>query len=147
MRRRRALAAVLALAALFAPAAHAQAQGHAHRGAADHRFDDAERWAQVFDDPARDAWQQPDAVIRALKLAPDAVVADIGAGTGYFAVRLARAVPKGRVIGVDVSHDMVRYLGERAKREGLANLSAQLGGADGPRLAAPVDLADRKSVV
>lgn len=37
----------------------------------------------MFDDPARDAWQKPHAVIQALKLAPDAVVADIGAGTGY----------------------------------------------------------------
>jgi cyclopropane fatty-acyl-phospholipid synthase-like methyltransferase len=140
-RRRAAPAFVLAVACLVAPAVHGQAQGHAHRGAADHRFDDAERWARVFDDPARDAWQQPDAVIHALKLAPDAAVADIGAGTGYFAVRLARAVPKGRVVGVDASADMVRYLGERAKREGLANLAAQLGGADDPRLAAPVDLA------
>ena len=41
------------------------------------RFDDAERWAKVFDDPARDAWQKPDEVIRALKLAPEAAVADI----------------------------------------------------------------------
>ena len=139
MRRRAAFAATLALAVLVVPAGHAQ--GHAHKGPADHRFDDAERWARVFDDPARDAWQQPDAVIRALKLAPDAAIADIGAGTGYFAVRLARAVPKGRVVGVDVSDDMVRYLGSRAKREGLANLTAQLGSADDPRLAAPVDLA------
>ena len=54
------------------------------------RFDDAERWAKVFDDPARDAWQKPDEVIRALRLPAEASVADLGAGTGYFAVRLAR---------------------------------------------------------
>jgi SAM-dependent methyltransferase len=141
MRRSAVLARALGIACLVALAGHAQAQGHAHRGPADHRFDDAERWARIFDDPARDAWQQPDAVIRALKLPPDAIVADIGAGTGYFAVRLARAVPAGRVVGVDASADMVRYLGERAKREGLANLVAQRGGADDPRLAAPVDVA------
>jgi len=69
-RRRAAPVFALAVACFVAPAVHGQAQGYAHRGAADHRFDDAERWARVFDDPARDAWQQPDAVIRALKLAP-----------------------------------------------------------------------------
>jgi SAM-dependent methyltransferase len=128
-------AAALALAALLAATASAQtAEHHAHR------FQNAEKWAKVFDDPARDEWQKPEEVIRALKLAPDAVIADIGAGTGYFAVRLARAVPKGRVIGVDAEPDMVRYLAERAQREGLANLAAQLSAANDPRLLAPIDL-------
>jgi len=107
---------------------------------AQHGFHDAERWATQFDDPARDAWQKPDAVIRALAPGPDAVIADIGAGTGYFSVRLARAVPQGKVIGVDIEPDMVRYLAQRAQREGLANLSAQLGAADDPRLPVKVDL-------
>jgi cyclopropane fatty-acyl-phospholipid synthase-like methyltransferase len=134
-------AAALGFAFAVASAALAQPHGHVHRGAPDHRFDDAERWARVFDDPARDAWQQPEAVIRALELAPDATVADIGAGTGYFAVRLARAVPGGRVVAVDTSPDMVRYLGGRAQREGLPNLIARLGAPDDPQLAEPVDLA------
>lgn len=106
-----------------------------------HRFDDAEKWARVFDDPARDAWQKPDDVIRALQLPPDAKVADIGAGTGYFAARLARAVPAGRVYAVDSAPDMVRYLGARAQREGLANLVAVQAAEGGPKLAEPVDLA------
>jgi SAM-dependent methyltransferase len=107
---------------------------------AQHAFHGAERWAAQLDDPARDAWQKPDEVIRALAPAPDAVIADIGAGTGYFSVRLARAVPRGKVIGVDIEPDMVRYLAQRAQRDGLANLSAQLGGPDDPRLARKVDL-------
>ncbi|MCX8113762.1 MAG: class I SAM-dependent methyltransferase [Burkholderiaceae bacterium] len=105
----------------------------------EHRFSGAERWARVFDDPARDRWQKPDEVIAALALAPDATVADIGAGTGYFAARLARAVPKGRVYAVDIEPDMVRYLGERAKREGLPNLRPVLGKPDDPQLPEPVD--------
>ncbi|MGH8621839.1 MAG: class I SAM-dependent methyltransferase, partial [Burkholderiales bacterium] len=103
-------------------------------------------WAPVFDDPARDTWQKPDEVIRALALPPDAVVADIGSGTGYFAVRLARAVPQGRVLGVDIEPDMVRYLNERARREGLSNLASYRGDADDPRLPAPVNLAILVSV-
>ncbi|MFN7751994.1 MAG: hypothetical protein ACK5TE_06970, partial [Pseudomonadota bacterium] len=51
-----------------------------------HHFPDADHWAKVFDDPKRDAWQRPHEVIQALALPPDAVVADIGAGTGYFAL-------------------------------------------------------------
>lgn len=105
-----------------------------------HHFKGAERWAQVFDDPARDAWQKPQEVIRELALAPNAVVADIGAGTGYFAVRLAETLPAGRVYAVDVESDMVRYLADRAKREKRDNLVAIAGTATNPRLPEKVDL-------
>jgi SAM-dependent methyltransferase len=115
--------------------------GPHHAGHHEHRFQDAERWARAFDDPARDAWQKPDDVIRALALAPDALVADIGSGTGYFAVRLARAVPRGHVYGADVEPDMVRYLAERGRREGLANLTSVEAAPHDPRLSRPVDLA------
>jgi SAM-dependent methyltransferase len=113
------------------------AREHGHDA---HRFRDAERWARVFEDPARDAWQQPEAVIRALGLAPDALVADIGSGTGYFAVRLARAVPRGHVYGVDIEPDMVRYLEARARREGLPSLTSYRALPDDPQLPRPVDL-------
>ena len=91
---------------------------HTHQ----HSFSGAESWAKVFDDPERDRWQKPHEVIMALKLAPHAKVADIGAGTGYFAARLAHMTPGGRVYAVDVEPDMVKHLAERAKREGLKNL-------------------------
>jgi len=106
----------------------------------EHTFSGAERWAHVFDDPARDAWQKPHEVIQALALKPDALVADIGSGTGYFAVRLANMVPSGRVYGVDVEPDMVKYLAERAKREKHANVVAVGGAPDDPRLPEKVDL-------
>ena len=83
-----------------------------------HDFADAKKWSARFDDPARDEWQLPDRVIAALELPADARVADLGAGTGYFAVRLARAVPSGRVWGVDLEPDMVRHLNQRAANEG-----------------------------
>ena len=114
----------------------AQGSHHTHQ----HRFDNAERWAKAFDDPARDAWQKPADVVRALGLAPDAAAADIGAGTGYFAVRLARALPKGKVYAVDLEQDMLRHLGERARKEGLANLVPVQGAPDTPNLPERVDL-------
>jgi cyclopropane fatty-acyl-phospholipid synthase-like methyltransferase len=105
-----------------------------------HSFGGAERWAKVFDDPERDAWQKPHDVIQALALKPDAVIADIGSGTGYFSVRFANMTPKGRVYGVDTEPDMVKYLAERAKREGLKNVTAVAGAPDDPRLPEKADL-------
>ena len=106
-----------------------------------HSFGDAEKWSHVFDDPERDAWQKPHEVIHALGLKGDAVVADIGAGTGYFAARLANMLKGGRVYAVDIEPDMVKHLAERAKREHLANMIAVTGAAVSPRLPAKVDLA------
>jgi len=129
--------AVLAVccAVLFAGTVLAQSP-HTHR----HSFGDAEKWAHVFDDPERDAWQKPHEVIRQLSLEPNARIADIGAGTGYFAARLANMVPEGRVYAVDIEPDMVRYLGERAKREKLQNLLPVAGTPDDPKLPQKVDL-------
>lgn len=110
---------------------------HTHQ----HSFTDVEKWARSFDDPRRDAWQKPHEVITALALAPDAVVADIGAGTGYFAVRLAHFVPRGRVYGADTEPRMVAYLGERAKKAGLGNLVAVAVKGDDAQLPEKVDLA------
>ncbi len=105
-----------------------------------HSFGDADKWSHVFDDPKRDAWQRPHEVIKALALEPDAVVADIGAGTGYFSARLANMLKKGRVYAVDIESDMVKHLGERAKREHLPNMIAVAGAPGDPRLPATVDL-------
>jgi ubiquinone/menaquinone biosynthesis C-methylase UbiE len=117
-----------------APPASEHAEHHEHHDGMPHRFEKADDWAKVFDDPSRDAWQQPDTVIATLELSPAMTVADVGAGTGYFTVRLARAVPQGHVIATDIEPDMVRYLTERAQREKLTNVDAVLAGATEPML-------------
>jgi SAM-dependent methyltransferase len=122
--------------ALAASGVAAQAP-HTH----EHQFGDADKWAEVFDDPKRDGWQKPHDVIKALALKPDAVVADIGAGTGYFAVRFARMLPKGKVYAADIEPDMVRHLVQRAKREQLPNMFAVQAAPDDARLPQKVDLA------
>ena len=132
---RNRLLVVAAAAALSAHPAAAQSP-HTHQ----HSFGDAEKWSHVFDDPERDAWQKPHAVLQALALKPDAVVADLGAGTGYFSARLANMFPKATVYAVDLEPDMVKYLGERAKREGLANLKPVQAAAGDARLPDKVDL-------
>ena len=120
---------------LGAGSAAAQAP-HTHQ----HDFKDAEKWSHVFDDPKRDAWQKPHQVIQALELAPGALVADVGAGTGYFSARLATMLPKGKVYAVDVEPDMVKHLAERARREGRKNLQAVQGAPDDAKLPEKVDL-------
>jgi SAM-dependent methyltransferase len=126
----------LSLFAAWRPEPAAAQSPHAHQ----HSFGGAEKWAQVFDDPKRDAWQKPHEVIQALALKPDAVIADIGSGTGYFSARFANMVPKGRVYGVDTEPDMVKYLAERAKREGLKNLTAIAGKPGDPCLPEKADV-------
>jgi SAM-dependent methyltransferase len=130
-----AMLVALSGAALTAVPAAAQSP-HTHG----HSFSGAQEWAKVFDDPKRDAWQKPHEVIQALALKPDAVVADIGSGTGYFAVRVAHMVPKGKVYGLDTEPDMVKYLAERAKREGLRNLISGKAEPGDPRLPEKADL-------
>ncbi|HWS68802.1 MAG TPA: class I SAM-dependent methyltransferase [Steroidobacteraceae bacterium] len=107
----------------------------------EHSFSGAEHWAKVFDDPARDSWQRPHEVIQALALAADSVVADIGAGTGYFTVRIAHMTPAGRVYAVDIEPDMIQHLAVRARRENLQNVTPLLAEPSDPMLPAPVDLA------
>jgi cyclopropane fatty-acyl-phospholipid synthase-like methyltransferase len=104
-----------------------------------HKFDDPARYAKSFDDPARDQWQMPDRVIAALALKPGMSVADIGAGTGYFASRLAR-VPGATVFAVDIEPKMVEYLKGRAAKEKLTNVTPVQAAAESPNLPSPVDV-------
>jgi len=125
--------------------AHAHGHGpghgdaHAHHGG-HHRFDDAAKWTKVFDDPARDAWQKPEVVVASLALRPTDVIADVGAGTGYFSVRFAKGVPQGKVLAEDVEQSLVTFLTERAAKEGLGNLQPVLGAFEDPKLPEPVDV-------
>jgi len=105
-----------------------------------HSFEDAEKWAKAFDDPARDAWQKPDDVLNALHLQRSDRVADLGAGTGYFSVRIAKLVPDGKLFAVDIEPDMLRHLRQRAHHDNLTVLLPVLASAESANLPEPVDL-------
>jgi predicted methyltransferase len=78
--------------------------------------------------PDRDEWQQPDRVMDALLIADRSIVADLGAGGGWFTVRLARRVgPSGLVYAEDVQPQMIASIKRRIEREELQNVKAQLG--------------------
>ena len=109
---------VSALAVIAGGAAVAQQHQPAKPDHMTHKFDDPARFAKSFDDPARDAWQMPSRVIESLALKPGMKVADIGAGTGYFSMRLAKTCPAGiAVFAVDVEPAMIDHLKKRAVTE------------------------------
>lgn len=100
-----------------------------------HRFEHAEQWSKELDEPSRDAWQKPAAVVAAMKIEPGMLIADIGAGTGYFESWLSRAVgPEGTVLALDIEPDMVRHLRERGEREHWQNVKPSVVAIDDPGL-------------
>jgi ubiquinone/menaquinone biosynthesis C-methylase UbiE len=97
---------------------------------------DSKAYIARLEDPMRDAYQKPEEVVKALKIEEGEVIADIGTGSGYFAVRLARPVgEKGRVYAVDVSPDMVVHLNRRVRDLNLKNVVTILSAPDDPLLA------------
>jgi SAM-dependent methyltransferase len=111
------------------------AQAEDDRATATHRFDDVTYWRKVFDDPKRDAWQKPAELVAALQVPVGATVIDLGAGTGYLASHLSRAVgPNGSVLAVEVEPNLVEFIRQRAEREGWANVTPTLASLDNPRL-------------
>ena len=97
---------------------------------------DPKAYIAMLDDPKRDAYQKPHEVITALKLRDGEVLADIGAGSGYFTFRLAHHVgDAGRVYAVDVSPEMVVHLNRRVRDLKLKNVVSILAAPDDPLLA------------
>jgi len=99
--------------------------------------------ADWLDRPERASEEQPDKALDALKLTKGMVVADIGAGTGYMTLRMARRVgPAGKVYAVDVQPEMIRRLRANARNAGLENIETILGSDGDPKLpAGKLDLA------
>jgi ubiquinone/menaquinone biosynthesis C-methylase UbiE len=112
----------------------------------EHDFSDVAKYAKAFEGPKRDAWQKPDDVVSLLQLWPGNVVADVGAGTGYFEPYLAKAVgAAGRVLALDAEPHMVAYLKQRAKKEGHGNVTVQKVSPADPGL--PDNSVDRVLIV
>lgn len=89
----------------------------------------------LLEGPDRDAWQQPSQIMDSLGIADGSVVADVGAGGGWFTVRLARRVgPRGLVYAQDVQRQMIEAIDRRVQREGLRNVRLVLGRDDDTRL-------------
>jgi ubiquinone/menaquinone biosynthesis C-methylase UbiE len=91
----------------------------------------------LLEAPDRDLWQRPDQIMDAMGIADASVVADIGAGSGWFTIRLARRVgPQGVVYAEDVQSEMINAITRRVQKEGLTNVRAVRGQNSDPRLPA-----------
>jgi ubiquinone/menaquinone biosynthesis C-methylase UbiE len=98
--------------------------------------------ADWLERPDRVTEEEPQKMVGALKLKSTDVVADIGAGTGYISQLLARQVPDGKVLAVDVQPEMVELLKQRIKKSKIANIQPRLGTEKSPELPpASIDLA------
>jgi SAM-dependent methyltransferase len=96
----------------------------------------------LLEGPDREDWQKPDLIMDALRIAEGSIVADLGAGGGWFSVRLARRVgPRGRVYAEDIQPQMIDAIKGRVERENLSNVVTVMGTADDPRLPPGVDAA------
>ena len=131
----------LVIAALIVPSPGIAADTKAapHPAGADHYehdFSDVAKYVKAFEGPERALWQKPGDVVSLLQLWPGNVVADVGAGTGYFEPLLAKVVgATGRVLALDVEPNMVTYLKRRMKKERLENVTVQKVAAHDPGLA------------
>ena len=115
----------------------AAAPAHAQLGARS-----TAEWLQTLDSQNRVSRLKVDEAVARLGLAPGAVVADIGAGSGVFTLPLARAVPRGRVYAVDIDQGLVDHIARKAEAARAANVRPVLGGFTDPRLPArDVDVA------
>jgi len=99
------------------------------------------RGAAWMERPERERTELPAAVVRNLELGSDAIVADIGAGTGYFTFRIATEVPQGNVLAVDIQPTMLDIIERRADIDGVTNVETVLGTETSPQLSpASVDV-------
>jgi 2-polyprenyl-3-methyl-5-hydroxy-6-metoxy-1,4-benzoquinol methylase len=97
-------------------------------------FKDVEKYVAFLERPDRAKWQRPDAVVAAMGLAGDETVVDVGAGSGYFSFRFARALPHGKVVAMDIQPEMVRHIHHKAMTNKVPNLEAVLGKPDDPAI-------------
>jgi ubiquinone/menaquinone biosynthesis C-methylase UbiE len=123
------------LLALIASGGSQGHQGHTGGTAARHvNPGDLGAYIERLDDRGREDWQRPEQVIDTLNLEGRDTVCDVGAGPGYFTLRLARRLDRGRVLAVDVEPRMVETLRDRLAAAGLRNVTPVLSVPEDPLL-------------
>lgn len=113
--------------------------GHGNHKNHHHSFANAKKWEKVFEDEKREVWQRPELVINRVGVKKDSIVADIGAATGYFPVRIATKAQQGRVWAIDIEPNLVNFLNDRVQKEKIPNVISILGTPNDPMIPELVD--------
>ena len=94
----------------------------------------------ALEGPDRDAWQEPERVMDSLGVTSGTIVADIGAGGGWFTIKLANRVgPTGLVYAEDIQREMIESINRRVNRTNLSNVETIIGTSNNPKIPTPVD--------
>ncbi len=102
-------------------------------------FEQIEQYIQFLEREDRAVWQKPDEVVAALALQPGETVVDLGAGSGYFAFRMASKLDSGKVIAGDVEAEMIRHVHHNAMLKGIQNVEVTLIDKDKPQVPSQTD--------
>ena len=94
----------------------------------------------ALEGPDRDAWQEPERIMDSLGITNGTTVADVGAGGGWFTIKLANRVgPKGLVYAEDIQREMIESINRRVNRTNLSNVKTIIGTSNNPKIPTPVD--------
>ncbi len=103
-------------------------------------FVNPDHCSAIFDSENRSEWQNTPHILAKLNLKEDSIVADVGAGTGYFASQFAKLAPKGRIYALDTEPNMVSFMSSRFRHEQLRNVVTEISLPEDPSLPAKVDI-------
>lgn len=103
-------------------------------------FSEAERLSRIFDAENREEWQRTSHILEVLHLQPDTIIADVGAGTGYFSRLLSDRLPRGNVYALDTEPNMLDFMQKRFAKEGRRNIDIRPCKSDDPCLPPDVDV-------
>ena len=103
-------------------------------------FEEVEKYIAFLERADRQRWQKPDEVITAMGLRGKETIVDLGAGSGYFSFRFAKALPQGKIVAVDTQPEMVRHIHHKTMGEGFSNVEARLADPNDPKLPTSADV-------
>jgi len=103
-------------------------------------FEHTDKYIDFLERKDRIKWQKLDAIIEELDLKGDEIIADVGAGSGYFSFPFASTVPQGKVYAIDIEPEMIRYVHHKAMMNDIKNIEVILAEPDDPKVPADSDI-------
>jgi ubiquinone/menaquinone biosynthesis C-methylase UbiE len=103
-------------------------------------FKHTDKYIDFLEREDRIKWQKPEVVIEALNFSGDEIIADVGAGSGYFSFPFASAVPQGKVYAIDIEPEMIRFIHHKAMMNDIENIKAILAEPDDPKVPTDSDI-------